>query len=151
MQNRKNNIHGYISVILFFISCGIGVVSIAYSSLLFGLLDILVIGLAFVIIAITYCSKCKCRESCNHWIFGKISILFSKSNTDKYTSFDLLITLISMGVVLALPQYWLLKIPFLFFSYWIVLAIAFFEILFFVCNKCENDKCSMCRNKQIAA
>ncbi len=129
MDNKKYNVHGIISIVLIFISFGIGIASIAIYSVFVSLISALTIILAFITISIIYCSKCKCRDNCNHLIIGKISIRFSKFN--------------SVG----LPQNWLIKNPTLIILYWGFIVLAGLEVYFFVCNNCLNDKCSMCRKK----
>jgi hypothetical protein len=148
MEKKRFNIHGIISILLFFIVMGIGVVSIAIHSISLSLISLLTISLALVAASIFYCSKCKCRNNCNHWIFGKISILLSKYNPEKYTNYDLILgTIMPFLIAIAFPQYWLVKSPVLFVSYWGLSIIAGLDIYFFVCNNCLNDKCSMCRKK----
>lgn len=146
MDNKKHNIHGIISIVLVFLSFGIGVVSIAIYSVIVSLISVLTIILAFVTISMIYCSKCKCRNNCNHLIIGKISTLFSKFNPDKYTKKDLIWgVIVPMFIAIGLPQYWLIKNPTLIILYWGVIVLAGLEVYFFVCNNCLNDKCSMCR------
>jgi hypothetical protein len=149
MDNKKYNVHGIISIVLIFISFGIGIASIAIYSVIVSLINLLTIFLAFVTISIVYCSKCKCRDNCNHLIIGKISILFSKFNPDKYKNKDLILgVMIPMLIAIGLPQYWLINNPTLLFLYWGFIVLAGLEVYFFVCNNCLNDKCSMCRKKQ---
>lgn len=148
MNNQKYNIHGFVSTLLIFISFGIGIASIAYYSIWLSIVSLFTIVMSFLIISVFYCSKCKCRDKCNHLILGKISILFTKSNPGKYTFNNLIAgVIVPMLIVIALPQYWLFKQPVLLISYWIIFAFAGLEIYFFICTRCLNDKCSMCRNK----
>ena len=150
METKKYNTHGIISMVLFLISMGIGVASVAIYSVFMSLVSVLITALALIVVSICYCSKCKCRTNCNHLIFGKISVLFSKPNAGKYTGNDLVIgTLLPILVAIAFPQYWLVKSPNLLIAYWVIMIVAGLEIYFFVCTSCFNDKCSMCRNKKM--
>ena len=150
MQNRNYNIHGYISVTLFFAALFTGFYSISIYSLLIASIYMVVCFAALSVVAASYCSKCRCRNNCNHWIIGKLSVLFSKPKDGAYTMSDLFIkTLFPLALIIAFPQYWLIKSLVLFITYWAVSLVAGIEIYFFVCNKCLNAKCSMCRNKAI--
>lgn len=150
MQNQKHNIHGYVSVALFFAALFIGFYAISIFSLVIALIYIVVCFAAFSILAASYCSKCKCRNNCNHWIIGKLSVLLSKPKEGDYTLSDLFIkTLFSLALIIAFPQYWLIKSLGLFITYWAVSLAAGMEVYFFVCNKCLNTKCSMYRNKAL--
>lgn len=145
---KKYNIHGIISISLIFISFGIGVVSIAPYSILLSIVALLIIVLAIFTVSIVYCSKCNCRDYCNHYIFGKISVLVSKKNLKQYNSIDMLLgVVLPLGIAIAFPQYWLFKNSILLICYWAIIAIAGLEVMFFVCPRCKNDKCSMCKNK----
>jgi hypothetical protein len=150
MNSKKNNIHGIISLILFFITLGIGVASIVIYSVFIGFISFFTILIALIMVSILYFSKCKCRDNCNHVIIGKISVLLSKYKPGNYKSNDLVFgIIIPMFIAIALTQYWLLKTPMLFIFYWVVFVLAIVEIYFFVCNNCLNKKCSMCRHKSL--
>jgi hypothetical protein len=149
MKHRNYNHHGIISIIFVLIAFSIGIISVAINSLLWGFVDFLLVPIAFVVVAIVYCSKCKCRETCNHVIIGKLSILLSKRNSNPYTAFDWTIGLAPMVIALIFPQYWLIRNPLLLICFWSFLLFGGFEALFCVCNRCNNYKCKLCRNKRI--
>lgn len=149
MKNKKSNIHGIISIIMYLLTFGIGVYSVVLYSLLLGLLYFLFIVYAFIAVAVVYCSKCQCREHCNHIIIGKISVLASKKNNSPYTLFDIVIGLAPMLLAIIFPQYWLIHNPALITGFWLLLLTGGLEAYLFVCNKCMNYKCKMCRNKTI--
>ena len=141
-------IHGVLSLILVTIAFGIGIVATALSSVPFAVISLGLILLAVFCISYIYCSKCLCRQYCNHVILGKISVILREGQAEPYTAFDLLA---GVGVPLALailfPQYWLIKIPYLFVTYWIILLLAGAESLLYVCKSCQNKKCTLCRSK----
>jgi len=149
MGNQKYNIHGIISIVLFLISFGIGVVSVSLQTLILGIFYLLLIVLAFIVTAIFYCSKCLCRDHCNHIFIGKISILFSKKKAISYNVFDIILGITPMIAAIVFPQFWLIQNPIMFVSFWCFLIIAGLEVYFYVCNKCRNFNCKMCRNKII--
>jgi hypothetical protein len=148
MGNKKHNIHGIISMILVFTSFGIGIATVAKYSVFAGLISGLAIILAFAAISMFYCSKCKCRNNCNHLIIGKVSLMLSKFKPVNYTNKDLILgVMVPMIIAIGLPQYWLVKNPTILIVYWGLMGLAGLEVFFFVCNNCLNDKCSMCRIK----
>jgi hypothetical protein len=147
-QNKKNKFHGYISIVFFFISIIIGIISIVPYSLHAALLNALTVFIMIFSVSFYYCSKCPTRELCNHWLFGKVSKLVSKYKPENYNTFDLLFgTILPLAIVVLMPQFWLLKSPVLLLLYWSFMALAVVDVVFFVCTKCENQKCGMCRNK----
>jgi hypothetical protein len=148
MQSRRYSIHGYISVALFFAALLFGFYAVLIFSPVVAAIYLLLSFAAFSIVAAFYCSKCKCRKNCNHWIIGKLSVLLSKPKEGDYTKSDLFLkTLFPLAIMIAFPQFWLIKSFSLFIIYWALSFVAGIEIYAFVCNKCLNAKCSMCRNK----
>jgi hypothetical protein len=148
--SKRNTILGIVSMLLMLTSFGIGVASIAPYSIALSLIALLITIVAISTISGIYCSKCTCRDNCIHYLFGKISVLLSKKNPEQYNSFDLIVgVVLPMGMAIAFPQYWLFKNTTLLISYWILLAIAGLDVSIFVCNKCKNVKCSMCKNSLV--
>ncbi len=139
--------HGIVSIILISVALAIGFFAIYQSSVLFSLGFVAVILTAVLILSVTYCAKCQVRNNCNHYIFGKVSEFLSKPNPEEYNLTDNLITAVFVGVVVIYPQFWLIENTPLFVAYWSLIAITGIDVLFFVCNKCKNKKCMLCRNK----
>lgn len=147
-MKKSYNLHGIISLFLFLIAFAVGIAAIVPYSILLGFASLAIDVAALIVISVVYCSKCPCRDNCNHLIVGKLSVLFSKKRTGEYNTFDLVVgVVIPVLVALSFPQYWLFKNMTLLLIYWGCIAIAGIEIYFFVCSKCNNTKCTMCRNK----
>ena len=146
--NSKIN-HGIISITLYCAAFAVGCISAFMSSFGFGLISIFLVIIAFIVVAAVYCSKCQCREKCNHFFIGKLSIILSKRNNKPYNTFDYIVGLSPMLMLVVFQQFFLLHQPFLLISYWILLLAGAAEALVFVCSGCRNYKCKMCRNKII--
>lgn len=147
----KNKFHGYTSIIFFFAAIGIGIFAIANFSVSIAILNAIFLILMILSVSFYFCSKCTVRSQCGHWIFGKVSQMLSKFKNEKYNTFDLVFgTLLPILIVIVLPQYWLLKTPLLLIVYWGLMAIAGLQVSKYVCTRCENYKCMMCKNKTYA-
>ena len=141
------NLHGIISIVFYFAAFGIGFISILQVSQILSVIYLLVIIAFTLIISLTYCRKCSVRNNCIHHIFGKISETLSKPNPKEYNFWDFIAVAVPTAAVIIFPQFWLIdNIVFLLF-FWLFTVIAGLEVWFFVCNKCLNKKCAMCRNK----
>jgi len=142
-----NRFHGIVSLILICISIGIGGVAIFYSSLFQAVIYGVITLIAFGCIVYFYCKKCPCRDdSCGHVLPGRLTALFPKRTSDKYSPLDFAATFIAMAIIVLFPQYWLWKHKLLFGVFWIFLIIGLLDILFFVCKECKNEYCPMCPN-----
>lgn len=144
----KSNFHGYTSIILFFFAIAIGIYAISHYSVHIAIINAVALLLMILSVSFYYCSKCLQRTKCNHWLFGKISVRLSKFKDEKYNAFDLIFgTIVPLLIVIALPQFWLIKAPLLLIAYWSLMVIAGLQVSLFVCKQCDNQKCSMCKNK----
>jgi inner membrane protein involved in colicin E2 resistance len=145
MKDRK---HGILSVLLVESSCIMAAFWLFVCNIMLGIIYcILLISLTFVVVY-SYCCKCCCREkSCGHIIFGKITKILPKRMQGPYTYKDIFGVMISIGIILLFPQIWLIKNRLLFIIFWSLLILAVLEIVFFVCTKCDNSKCSLCKKK----
>ena len=105
-------------------------------------------SVSFLIVIYSYCTKCKCHEkNCAHLIVGPIAKFMPKREMNKYTIMDYIGVFIPILLIILIPQYWLFKSIILLFLFWILLIVAFIEIIGFVCKTCGNDNCLLCRNK----
>ena len=139
-------IHGIISVLFVIAAMVIGFIAIFQNSLLLSIGYATLILISYFIIAAVYCSKCLCRDTCNHLFVGMLSKHLSRPNKSPYTKSDMFYgAALPIGITVFLPQFWLIKSPVLLFSFWVLLLIGAAEIIFFVCKGCNNRKCSMCR------
>ena len=147
MKNKKANTHGVISLLIVFTSFILGIVAIIPYSYVMAFISLFLVVLAFFCVSFLYCSKCTCREKCNHILIGKLSVLLIEKKAGKYSLSDLILgVMLPFGIAIAFPQYWLIQNLPLFILYWSLLLIALIEITMLVCNNCKNDKCSLCRS-----
>ncbi len=143
---NRVNIHGYISILIFLIALGIGDYNFFKESVFWGVVYASVVVFGFMSISFTYCTKCIIRSNCKHFFPGLISQLVKHKNK-AYTKADFIVTIISVVLMIALPQYWLFEKIKYFIVFWILIIIAGVEVIFFVCKTCGNKKCAMCKFK----
>ncbi|MBN2008910.1 hypothetical protein JW960_06155 [candidate division KSB1 bacterium] len=150
MCESRLRLHGIVSLIFVLISFIIGVNAIAYDSVILSAVNAFSILAFFYVVPVTYCAKCRTREQCNHYIFGKISVMLSKFRDEPYRPADWLPVVLIMLAIIVLPQYWLAKHVYLLVSYWVLFAVAGIEVLTFICPNCLNQKCALCRNRAMS-
>ncbi len=143
-----NRLFGVISLILFAIVLALGAFAIAQSSPATAMVYILIILFFTLLIIYSFCTKCQCRHhSCGHVLPGKLAGMLPEREQTNYSFMDIFITFFSLIIILAFPQPWLYGNKYLFFCFWIIMAIGGALVTFFVCSKCENKKCPVCRKK----
>lgn len=147
IKSTSLNAHGIVSMTLISIAVVIGMVVMSLQSLYLGLIGLLSFLLFMIPVAALFCSKCDNRENCVHWFPGKISKLLSKARKGPYTNIEIASVIATFLILIALPQYWLMDFSWLMVVYWLLMVAAVFEISNFVCTKCINRKCPMCKNK----
>jgi len=142
------NIHGIISMLLIFDATVVALISIGKQSLLMAAIYFLLFLAFLVIVSILYCSKCACRDNCNHLIMGWISQMFSKKKYGNYTTKEIILgVVLPICPILIIPQFYLYHNIFYMVLYWMLFGLAAVEINLFVCRGCKNTKCLMCKPK----
>ena len=150
-MKKSANIHGIISLLLIFDAIAVALVSIGQQSMLMAGIYLFLFILALVVIAVTYCTKCICRNNCHHLIIGWLSRKLSKPKPSNYTTNDLIFGVVLPFLpVIVIPQFYLYQNMLHFILYWLLLGISVAEVTFYVCKGCRNTKCAMCRTKQFA-
>jgi hypothetical protein len=137
MNNRK--FHGITSLVLISIATLIGLVAMALSWWVFGLIFLAVIIVAPQALLRTYCAKCPCKAHCGHVFPGKAAMAFAKDGP--YTPTDFLIMGVSMLLLIGLPQFWLWQFPLMLGAYWVLTGIGLIQILLTMCPRCNNVYC----------
>ena len=138
-------INGITSLIFTGISILIGLYITWINSFNIAVLYLVLMLGAATLIPYVYCTKCQCRETnCAHVFPGLITRVMPNRELETYTIFDWAIVGILTGLLIILPQYWLIKNIFLFIIFWILLIIAFLQIRLFICKVCDNKKCILC-------
>lgn len=138
MNARKFN--GVTSLILTGIAALIALVVMSLTSWVLGGLYLAVMIIAPQAILRSYCAKCPCKTHCAHVFPGKAVMAFEKE-AGPYTPAELIIMIVSLGLLIGMPQYWLWQYPVWFVIYWILSGIAFFQIRLAICPSCNNVYC----------
>jgi hypothetical protein len=145
--NLKVNKHGIISMTIFFAAILLGTIAILKISKSMAIGYIIFLMLGFISVIYSYCTKCAGRFNCGHIIIGRIAQRFPKREQSKYTGWDYMGVIIPLLLILLAPQLFLWKTKWMFISFWILSLIAVWEISRYVCTKCPNDQCKLCKNK----
>ena len=144
----KNRIHGLISILLVISAFLIGMYAVISQSLVYGLVYVCVIAASPFIIGYAFCSKCPCRlDSCGHIFVGKITKYVPDRTQSEYTIADYIAVFVPMLILIAFPQLWLWDNKILLGIFWMFFLVAAIEINFFVCTRCGNKACALCKNK----
>jgi len=136
-----NRFHGIVSLLLIFIAVGTGALAVSYASATYTVIYIGIFLAGMGCILHFYCLKCPCRSDCAHILPGKVADLLPERESHRYTALDLTATVVSLGVIILFPQYWLWKQKAFFIAFWIIFLAGTVEILFFVCKTCKNEQC----------
>ncbi|TYQ16734.1 UNVERIFIED_CONTAM: hypothetical protein Cloal_3302 [Acetivibrio alkalicellulosi] len=140
-------IPGLLSIVLVFISLGIGGYQLFSYSIFLGMIYVLLIPLVFLNVMYQYCRKCPhvAEKTCRHVIFGWIvNKLFTPIKPSKYTLKEIIYALTPLILLILLLQYWLFKNIFMFIVFWIPMLISVIIIRIGVCKECQNKNCAFC-------
>ncbi len=145
----KVNFWGIKSILFVLISLLIGGYSIIINNLILGIIYFAFIPFSFILISYFYCTKCSCRlNNCGHYFLGQLTRILPLRKNSKYSLFDYFGTMLPLLFLIGLSQYWLFKNIILLIIFWSLMLVSFFEVIFFVCKKCDNHKCAMCSLKK---
>jgi len=143
----KNLPHGIISIILAGLAIFIGIVAVFMDNMILALLYLAANILGFLIIVYSYCTKCAGRTKCAHVVLGKITKLLPHREQSKYSFFDYAGVVVPFILIVAFPQFYLIKHLWMLIAFWLLLLVAVLEINKYVCTMCVNSKCLLCKNK----
>lgn len=140
----KDCFHGVVSLFLIFGAVVVAFVGVSASSpvnaLIYGAACVMGAG----IMVFSYCSKCACNvKGCGHVLPGKLARLLPARKPGKYCLWDYLGVVFPLGFILVFPQFWLKETPFLWGLFWILVVLAFMEIIIYVCRGCANTNCAL--------
>jgi len=147
----KGTFHGITSILLIFTSLVIGLYQISvYSSsyaLIYGFS--LLIG-SYIIIQV-YCTKCPCKEyKCAHFFPGFIARFLPAQKPGRYKPTEIFTVIAIIIFWLGFPQKWLYQNGDLAIIFWLLLITGFYQIVRFVCPKCDNEFCPANKKKHEA-
>jgi len=151
MQNgfSRARFHGILSLLLVLSSFLIAFLVLFSRSIYAGIVYLFILLFIPLLIVFFYCTKCSCdAHDCAHYIPGKISEFLPDRTSENYKKTDFVILAILSLILFGFPQYWLWQDKVFFGLFWVLSITGFAEILFFICEKCKNEKCPLCgRNK----
>lgn len=140
--------NGLFPLVLIATATIIGLYAIYQNNIMISLLFLILVLLLVPVIVYAYCCKCTCRkDNCAHIIPSMLTIFLPKRKQTKYTTSDYLMLTGSLLIIFGFPQFWLVDHPALLVVFWSLTIIASGQILLFLCNKCTNKRCALCRNK----
>lgn len=143
-MNRK--FHGLLSLALFMIAVLIGLFFLMNRTLFWGLTYAVILIVSPLVIVYSFCSKCLCRfDECGHVFPGKLSQRLPLRKQGSYTFWDYTGVMVPFLALLLFPQIWLWQNKVVWFIFWLLIIIAIFEIRLFVCLKCRNVECPLCK------
>jgi hypothetical protein len=133
---------GYAINLLMLAYLGLGVWVVIRTSIFWGVLYIVLIGLSFVVVAYAWCAKCPCRSgACTHIWVGKLTKFLPRRKPGKYTAGDWAGQVIYLLGLHLLPQYWLWQDKVLFALFWVLALATFLAGPLYACKGCPNKRC----------
>lgn len=142
----SHRFHGVMSLGLIVVSLAVGFFVVASSSPSVALIYLVLSLSGGVAIVYAYCAKCPCRnDSCGHVLPGLLTRMLPRRDAGPYQWGDYLATTVALLVLFGFPQPWLLANPVAFWIFWGIGAAGLVEILLFVCRRCQNRECPVCR------
>ncbi len=143
----KNLPHGIISLFFTAAALLLGIFAISAGNLIYGIVYVVILITGFLVVIYSYCTKCSGRFNCGHVIFGKIAQRMPKRKSSSYSNLDFLGVMIPLILMMVIPQFWLWKTTWMFAAFWILMIVSVLEINRYVCSRCANSKCLLCRNE----
>lgn len=141
----KNKFHGVFSFVLIFTALGIATYFLIQDTN-FGWYYLAYVVIGFTGIAGIFCTKCAAApNNCSHVFIGYLTKIFPQRKNNEYKLWEYSAVGAILLVMVGVPQYWLWKHLFFFIAFWTLLILAGMEINAFVCKKCLNKKCAMCK------
>lgn len=142
MKKKKGTFHGITSLLLLLIAFLIGFFQVYRFSHLYALVYAGFVLVGIYLLIKVFCTKCPCKEfSCAHLFPGFIARFLPKKEEGNYKNGEIALVVVTVIIWIGFPIYWLqhnfeLMILFLF-----LFVTAFYQIVRFVCTKCDNAFC----------
>ena len=145
MTTIQDKFHGVFSLALIDLAFIIAIYSIALQSIAMAGLFTLLIIVGFGIVIYSFCTKCSSNKDCGHVLLGPIAQKMPKKEIGNYKTKHYLGALVPILILVAIPQYWIWQSLWSGISFWALFAIAGSEVNKFVCTKCNNRACALCK------
>jgi hypothetical protein len=143
-------IPGVASLMLMFAAVLVATYQMYTVSVFLGTAFIIAITFSLVNMLYFYCRKCPhaASNTCRHVIIGWIVVkLFKTTAPTKYSTKEMLLSMLPIVTVILVSQYWLIQNDKLFVVFWILMIEAVVIIRVLVCGECGNFNCVLCKNK----
>lgn len=147
-SSMEDNSYGVVSLFLVFMAIAIALGAVIPTAPLMGALYVVIVLFGFVLVLVSYCAKCPCRQGgCGHVMPGKLVKFLPKRKEGPYSLTDYVFTAIGLAAILLIPQLWLIRnIPAL-VLFWGCAVVAALISYFLVCPDCPNKNCYLCGNR----
>jgi hypothetical protein len=137
----RSRFHGITSIGLLLVAIAIAVVVMFRTSLVLGVVYLVVCAVAPGAVLYAYCARCPCQTNCGHVFPGKLAAALTNRQPGPYTKVELAATGLALLLLLGLPQVWLWRYTGLFAAFWVLNAIALVQVRAAVCRDCDNAYC----------
>ena len=142
----RTKFHGLTSLGLIFFAIFLAVFFAWQIDLWLALGYVVFVLLAFAIVIVAYCAKCPCKANCAHVIPGWLAQAVDRQ-PGPYSRTELVLLVVSLALVLLLPNFWLGSIPLWLAIYWLAVILGVIQIRSFVCKPCGNIFCPLNRRQ----
>ncbi|NNG02038.1 MAG: hypothetical protein HKM93_21820 [Desulfobacteraceae bacterium] len=140
----RDKVHGVMSLGLIISGLCIAVAYISLHSIAAAALYLGIILISAVIILYAYCSKCPIRfTGCRHVFPGRVSGLLPPRTIKPYGALDYIGVAVPVTVLMAIPQYWLIRSAPALILFWTLIMLGAVDIVLYVCPACGNEHCPM--------
>ena len=136
----RTKVHGLTSIGFIFLAILLAEGLTWRLSVLLAIGYMLLVFLAFAVVIASYCSKCPCKGRCPHIIPGWLAERIHRQ-PGRYTRLELTLLVLSLSMILLLPNFWIAAEPLWLIPYWGLILIGIIQIRTFVCSPFGNIFC----------
>jgi hypothetical protein len=139
--------HGLLTGVLLASMLTLAVRAIALDSIVLAVVYVAVAIAAFTGMVAAVCTKCECRlTACGHLLPGPLTRFLPPRAQTPYTTLDWSIVTAAALLLVGPPQYWLARDTTALVTFWVLGATAAVDVRLYVCARCGNRLCPMCKN-----
>ena len=124
----------------------LAVITLFSSDFWFGIIYLILIAGSSMTIVLSFCTKCSCKRNCAHVLPGLATRLFKNRPPGVYTKTEMILLIAGLVLILAFPQFWLVRDCKLFFCFWILNMVGLLIIVKNICVCCGNKFCPLNRS-----
>jgi len=140
--DKRKRTAGYLVNLLMFAYLAIGVGVTLAHSVLAGILYVVLIPIAFLVVAYAWCARCPCRlNACTHIWVGKLTRFLPQRKPGEPSIEDWVGQAVYIAALHLPPQYWLWQHKPLFALFWGLMLATFLVGPLYACKGCPNKHC----------